>query len=296
MFVDPTSGTDARRLPPAIADYRVVRALGAGSHGTCYLAVPPDRLQLNVEHVALKVFSNPCGEDAFHRGVRELRSFAAVRSPHLVHLYEAALGDLFMYAMDYFPGGSMAVPSMPLQRDHALAVLESAARGAHDMHEAGLVHSDIKPANVLIAGGDRVGTAGSTAGVGPTAGVLSALGLARAITAATAVSGIGSSASLEYADPDTLVGQAPSRATDIWALGATIHRTLTGEGLYGELPDMQPLVAIRTVQSTKPKISPTLSPAERDLVSECLAPHGDRFRTAAELADRISEVRQTAPR
>ena len=290
MFVDPTSGTDARRLPPAIADYRTVRALGAGSHGTCYLAVPPARLQLDVEHVALKVFSNPCGEDAFHRGVRELRSFAAVRSPHLVHLYEAALGDLFMYAMDYFPGGSMAAPSMPLQRDQALAVLECAARGAHDMHEAGLVHSDIKPANVLIAGGDRAGTTASPAGV------LSDLGLARVITAATAVSGIGSSASLEYADPDTLVGQTPSRATDIWALGATIHRTLTGEGLYGELPDMQPLVAIRTVQSTKPRISRTLSPAERDLVSECLAPHSDRFRTAAELADRISEVRRTAPR
>jgi serine/threonine protein kinase len=217
-----------------------------------------------------------------------LGSFAAVRSPYLVHLYEAALGDLFMYAMDYFPGGSMAAPAMPLQRDHSLAVLESAARGAHDMHEAGLVHADIKPANVLISDGFGTSDAG--------AGVLSDLGLARVITAATAVSGIGSSASLEYADPDTLVGRTPSRATDIWALGATIHRTLTGEGLYGELPDMQPLVAIRTVQSTKPKISSALSATERDLVSECLAPHSDRFRTAAEVADRIAKIRRTTPR
>lgn len=279
MYVDSPSGTNARRSPAAIADYRIVRALGAGSHGISYLAVPPERLALRIEHVALKVFSNPVGEDAYHRGVRELRTFCEVRSPNLLRLYEAALGDQFMYSMDYLAGGSMAAPAMPLQREQALAVLEGAARGAHDMHEAGLVHGDIKPANVMI-GGDQDGPIG----------VLSALGLARVITAATAVSGVGSSATLEFADPDMLVGQAPSRATDLWALGATIHRTLTGEGLYGELPDMQPLVAIRTVQSTKPELSAALSAAERDLVSECLAPHSDRFRTAAELADRIAEI------
>ncbi|PYE14954.1 serine/threonine protein kinase [Williamsia limnetica] len=286
MFVDGSPSTDSRRLPPAIADYRIVRGLGAGSHGLCYLAIPPDRLGLGVEHVALKVFSNPCGEDAFHRGARELRTFAAVDSVYLVKLYEAALHDLFMYSMVYFAGGSMATPAMPLPRDHALAVLECAARGAHDMHEAGLVHGDIKPANVMIAGANSGGPAGDNP-----PGALSGLGLARVITAATAVSGIGSSATLEFADPDTLVGQTPSRATDLWALGATIHRALTGEGLYGELPDMQPLVAIRTVQSTKPKLSESLSPAERDLISECLAPHSDRFRTAAELADRLGSLR-----
>jgi eukaryotic-like serine/threonine-protein kinase len=280
MYVEPSSGSDVRRSPAAVADYRIVRALGVGSHGGCYLAQAPARLGIDVEHVALKVFSNPVGEDAFHRGVRELRTFSEVRSRYLLRLYEAALGEQFMYSMDYLPGGSMAAPAMPLQREQALAVLEGVARGAHDMHEAGLVHGDIKPANVMISGD----------GDGPT-GVLSALGLARVITAATAVSGIGSSATLEFADPDMLVGQTPSRATDLWALGATIHRTLTGEGLYGELPDMQPLVAIRTVQSTKPKLSAALSAAERDLVSECLAPHSDRFRTAAELADRIGEIR-----
>ena len=52
---------------------------------------------------------------------------------------------------------------------------------------------------------------------------------------------------MEYLDPDVIGGARPSRRTEIWALGATVYRALAGTGLYGELPDAQPLLAIRKV-------------------------------------------------
>ena len=82
-------------------------------------------------------------------------------------MFDAVLEDNFVYAMEYFPLGSLAAPARPLPRPTVLAALEHAARAAHALHEAGMAHSDIKPANVLVADG-------STAD-----GALSDLGLAR---------------------------------------------------------------------------------------------------------------------
>ena len=271
-------------VPAAVADYVVVRQLGEGNHGRYYLARPPARLELTEEFVALKVFGDRVGELAYERGVRELRAFAAVRSPYLVTVYDAVLEDTFAYAMQYFPLGSLSAPARPLARTEVHRALENAARAAHALHEAGMAHSDIKPANVLLTEGSD----GRTAGIG---GRLSDLGLARFLAPGATLTSMGRASSVEYVDPDVIGGARPSRRTEIWALGATVHRALAGTGLYGELPDAQPLLAIRKVLGAQPQIDPALRPDEAELVRLCLAPDDGRLPTAEAVADRLAALR-----
>src|SRR6478609_5282039 len=104
---------------PVLADFRVVRLLGEGNHGRFYLAQPPARLGISDEYVAVKVFAGQCSEDAYRRGTRELRAFAAVDSPYLARVYDAVLEDNFLYAMEYFPLGSLAAPAPDPRRGPA---------------------------------------------------------------------------------------------------------------------------------------------------------------------------------
>ena len=264
---------------PVLADFRVVRLIGEGNHGRFYLAHPPARLGIDDEFVAVKVFAGQCSEDAYRRGTRELRAFAAVDSPYLARVYDAVLEDNFLYAMEYFPLGSLAAPARPLTHDEVLRAVEHAARAVHALHEGGLAHGDVKPGNVMLH---------------ENGGKLSDLGLARVFTAGAALTGMAPETSVEYLDPSLLLGEPPSRATDIWALGATVHRALSGKGLYGELPERQPLLAIRRVQTTAPTLDPVLTTDEAALVLACLAAPGSRPATALEVADRIAAIRAAA--
>jgi eukaryotic-like serine/threonine-protein kinase len=99
--------------------------------------------------------------------------------------------------------------------------------------------------------------------------------------------------SAEYIDPDLLQGEIRSRATDIWSLGATINRALSGEGLYGELPMEQPVLAIRAVVSGKARVWVKLDGPESELVQRCIAPVEKRLATAAEVAEGIAALRQS---
>ncbi|ULE32021.1 serine/threonine-protein kinase [Mycobacterium sp. IDR2000157661] len=267
---------DATSIPAAIADYRILGMIGQGNHGRFYLAEPPDRLGLAADRVALKVFHAAVDADAYRRGVRELRAFAAVRSPRLVEIYDVVLEENFFYAMEYFPLGSLALPARELSRTETLRALEDAARAVHELHEHGLVHGDVKPANVMVAADG---------------GRLSDLGLARVFEEAQGnVTSFAPTASVEFTDPDLLQGEAQSRASDIFSLGATINRALSGEGLYGELPLDQPMLAIRAVVSGKARVSVKLRKAEAALVQRCIGPDDARPATAAEVADGIAAL------
>jgi eukaryotic-like serine/threonine-protein kinase len=261
-----------------IADYRLVRSLGGGSHGEFFLAEPPARLGLDAEYVAVKVMAGQTPDDAFRRATRELRLFAQVKSPYLVVLYDAGQeGGRFYYAMEYLPLGSLSAPARPLDRAETLRAVADACRAAHVLHEAGIAHRSIKPANILITeeGG----------------GKLSDLGLASFLQPGMTVTGMGPIGSVEYLDPAILAGDRAGRSSDLWSIGVTLHRALTGEGVYGELPESEPLVAIRRVLSRDPVLSDRLTDDERALVEACLAPDAaDRPATALDVAERIDAL------
>jgi serine/threonine protein kinase len=273
--------TDARLAGDrtGIADYRFVRHLGAGNHGVFYLANRPERLHIDAEFVAVKVLSGSNSQDTFRRATRELAAFAAVRSPYLVTLYDAGQqGDDLYYSMEYLPAGSLADAIGSVPPSQVLAAVADAARAAHALHEAGIAHNDIKPGNVLLHDGHAK---------------LSDLGLSQLLAPGMTMTGLGSTGSVEYLDPAVIRGELPGRATDIFALGATLHRALTGTGLYGDLPTDNTMLAMRRVLSHAPEISPNLPPGVREVIASAIDPNqAARPATAADLAagiDALSE-------
>lgn len=260
-----------------IGDYTFRESLAEGSTGFFFLASPPPRLGIDATTVVVKVLKISTGDDGFHRMTRELRTFARVQSPYLVTLFDAGqeAGSLY-YAMEYFPLGSLAAPAEPLSRERTLAAVSDTARAAHDLHEAGMAHRNIKPSNVMLTA---------------SGGKLADLGMVQVLSPGQTITGMAGLESVEYVDPAIIRGERASRSSDIWTIGVTLHRALTGRSVYGDLPEGDALLAVRRVLTTPPAISPELSPGEAALIESCLEPNpGDRPRTAAELAERIDAL------
>jgi serine/threonine protein kinase len=105
------------------------------------------------------------------------------------------------------------------------------------------------------------------------------------------VTGLGSAASVEYIDPAVMRGEPPSRASDIYALGATLHRALAGTGLYGNLPANASLVAIRHVLAKAPAISAAIDPQAQTVIAAAINPDpSQRLPTALALAEDIEAL------
>jgi serine/threonine protein kinase len=254
-----------------IADYELIDSLGSGNHGEYFSARPPDRLGLDVDRVALKVLSINATDDAFRRVANELQLFASVQCEQLVTLHDAGQqsGRLF-YAMEFFPLGSLGKPTTELTRIEVLRAVADAARAGHALHESGVAHRDIKPANVmLVEGGAK----------------LSDLGLAQILSPGQTVTGIGPIGSIEYMEPGVVLGENAGRASDIWALGVTAHRALTGRSVFGEIPTGELIAALRHVLQTQPELHDGLMPGDAAVIEACLRPdRADRPSTAAEVA------------
>ena len=138
--------------PPTIPGFVIERELGRGGMGVVYQAWQPQLAR----RVAIKVVSASIGigaEDR-RRWLREARAIGRVRHRNVVQLHEAGEQDGCLYlVLDLITGGSLADRvTGPLPARVAVELMAAVARAVDQIHQAGMLHLDIKPSNILLDG------------------------------------------------------------------------------------------------------------------------------------------------
>jgi uncharacterized protein (TIGR03067 family) len=220
-----TSDDDLAVLTPSdrpgslgrIGHYEVLEVLGRGGFGTVYRAFD-DKLQ---RVVAVKVLAPQLAttSPARKRFLREARATAAIQHDHVVQIYDTQEQPLPYLVMEFIPGETLQQKldrTGPLEVPEVLRIGRQIAEGLAAAHEKGLVHRDVKPANVLIDGG-------------PTQRVkLTDFGLARAADdASISHSGVVAGTPM-YMAPEQAKGDTLDHRADLFSLGSVLYAISTG--------------------------------------------------------------------
>lgn len=142
-------------LPESIARFRIERQLGAGAMGVVYAAFDPDLER----RVAVKVLRASPGNDARNRLLREARAMARLSHPNVVTVHEVGTaGDRDYVATELITGSNLSewLHAAPRSKREIVDAFLAAGRGLVAAHEAGLVHRDFKPHNVLRSQDGRI--------------------------------------------------------------------------------------------------------------------------------------------
>ena len=267
-----------------IAGYLLEAEIGAGGMAVVFRARDErlDRL------VALKVLAPglAANEEFRRRFLRESRAAAAVDDPHIIPVYEAGeAGGVLFIAMRYVCGGDvrgLLRREGPLPPGRAAAIISPVASALDAAHGAGLVHRDVKPANMLIDA--RPGR--------PDHVYLSDFGLTKSRSASVLTgTGVGLG-TVAYMAPEQIQGQAVDGRADQYALGCAAFELLCGGVPFERDQDMAVIYAHLSVPP--PPLSarrPGLAPGVDEVLGRALAKApGDRYASCREFAEALREA------
>ncbi|UGT45068.1 WD40 repeat domain-containing serine/threonine protein kinase [Nocardia yamanashiensis] len=257
------------------AGYTVIAHAGSGGMGAVYRMRHP---RLGVD-VAVKVLAANVGSDPRTRArfEREARLTAALRHPNIVGIQDCGTeGENPWIAMDFIdgPDAGQLLEEGPLPVPRALEIIRQAAAGLDHAHANGILHRDVKPANLLIT--DRPG--GLHVHIGD-------FGIARGFDDTVTVTG-ATRATLAYAPPEQIDGKPVDQRADVYALGCTLFHLLAGE-----IPFPAPTVyALMHAHFTTPPPllttrRPDLPAAVDEVIATALAKNpADRYPSCGALA------------
>jgi hypothetical protein len=265
-----------RELAPGtvFAGHQITAVAGRGGMGVVYRAT---HLALD-RTVALKVIAPALIEDAStrQRFLRESKIAASIDHPNVIPVYYTGEEDGIAYiAMRYVAGEdlrSRVRAGGPLDAGRAAGIVAQVAAALDAAHAAGLVHRDVKPANVLLGPGDHV--------------YLSDFGLSKH---ALSIGGETRSGhwvgTLDYVSPEQIRGERPDARADVYALGCVLYFALTGGPPYDRDGDEARLWAHLSEPPPAPSERVHGLPPELDtVVARALAKRpADRYPSAGDL-------------
>jgi len=263
-----------------IAGYRLVSLIGRGGMGVVYEAV-----QLTLDRpVALKLIDPAHADDEEFRArfVRESHVAAALEHPHVIPVYEAREdGGLLFIAMRLVRGPSLAAllrSEAPLAPPRAVQLVAEVAGALGVAHARGLVHRDVKPANVLLHGRDHA--------------YLTDFGITREI-GSDALTGIGERlGTVAYMAPEQCRGEPVGPGADIYSLGCVLYETLTGVVPYPAASDAAVIAAHLHDPPPRASLRWPAAPASLDeVIIRALDKDADaRFASAAQFAGAAAQA------
>jgi Protein kinase domain len=254
-----------------VEGYRIDRLIGEGGMGVVYEAT-----QLSLDRkVALKLLSGELSADAgFRERFRhEARIQGAMDHPNIVTVHEAGESDYGLFiAMELIRGATLKdlIVGRELDAGRTLRILTQVADALDSAHDAGLIHRDIKPHNILVRAGRRDHAFLADFGVTKVRGGTNLTKTGHFV------------GTVDYMAPEQIRGEPATRETDIYALGTVLYECLSGvvpfpkdsdvAVMYAHLADPPP-----TITSERPELPPQLDA----VISTAMAKNpGDRYSSA----------------
>jgi len=281
---------DDPRIGSVIAGYRIEASIGRGGAGVVYRA---EQLRLG-RRVAIKLIAPELGEDPGFRErfERESRLAASIEHPNLIPVYEADEADGLLYlVMRYIPGTDLRRligDEGRLDPTRAAELVGQVAAALDAAHARGLVHRDVKPANVLIA------SVGGREHV-----YLTDFGLTKHLTSQAALTSTGEwLGTIDYAAPEQIQGGMLDARTDVYALGCVLDQAVTGQVPYIRDSDMAKMYAHLSEPPPSPTaVAPGLPVELDEVIARAMAkdPEG-RYPSAGDLGRAaLAAVERRAP-
>lgn len=285
-----------RARGPAVGDefggHRIEAVIGEGGMGVVYRArnLALDRVR------ALKVLApSLSADDRFReRFRRESRLAASIEHPNVIPVHQAGEDDGHLYLSMRLVEGrdlrELVTIEGALDPPLAASVIHAVAAGLDAAHAAGLIHRDVKPANVLVGEGADDGRV-----------YLTDFGISRTTGRGETVTGTGELiGTADFVAPEQIAGEEVDERSDVYALGAVLHYALTGEPPFPRDSELATLFAHSHAPRPRPsEVRPGVNPRIDAVVAKAMAVDPDeRFPTAGALAralDAVLEDERTEP-
>jgi serine/threonine protein kinase len=283
-------------IPARVGFYEVLQKLGEGGMGAVYLA----RDRRTDQRIALKVLGPQHARDLKRRArfLREAELGQLVRHPNVVGVHEVGEAHLrgpertLFLAMEMVPGRDLGhrLAFENVEQPRLVDIGRQIAEGLDAAHQAGVVHRDLKPGNVLVSGEG--------------AAKILDFGLAcrsdesglddeshPGLTGVSAFVG-----TLGYAAPEQLTGQSADARSDLFSLGAVLYQGATGRLPFAALDRAEAIASVSRGLAPPSALAPGIAPGFERIIARLLQRRpGDRFASAAEVAAALGTLSASEP-